>query len=180
MRAPATLTALALLVLATGCAAPAPPAPEPLRRLDAEVRHLPVGAPGPAAAPGTCWGQETAPAVIETVTEHLVARPAEMGPEGQVIRPAIYRSVTRQQIVREREALWFRVLCPAELSPDLVATLQRALAARGLFQGQVTGTLDPATQRALRRFQAARGLESGQLSLGAARELGVAPYGTDG
>jgi uncharacterized protein (DUF2126 family) len=55
----------------------------------------------------------------------------------------------------------------------LFRDLQRALKARGLFPGAVTGVEDAATREATRRFQAARGLDSGTLSLAAARELGI-------
>jgi len=60
------------------------------------------------------------------------------------------------------------------LTPDLVASLQRALTARGLYGGQINGMMDRATRHAVRGYQAPLGLDSGILSLAAARKLGLA------
>ena len=54
-----------------------------------------------------------------------------------------------------------------------VASLQRALKARGFYLQPLTGVLDAHTSEAVRRFQADRGLDSLRLSLAAARELGI-------
>lgn len=54
-----------------------------------------------------------------------------------------------------------------------LASLQRALKARGLYLGEVTGEWNAATAEGVRRFQAERGLDSPRLSLAAARELGL-------
>jgi hypothetical protein len=70
--------------------------------------------------------------------------------------------------------VWFRVPCDAELTPDFVATLQRALQVRGYFAADITGTLDAPTAAAVRRFQAARGFDSAVLTLATAQALGVA------
>ena len=53
---------------------------------------------------------------------------------------------------------------------QFVATLQRALKARGEFNAPITGAWDSATLQALRKFQRARGLDSAQISLQVARE----------
>lgn len=71
---------------------------------------------------------------------------------------------------------WFPALCPAEMTPELVATLQRALAARGLYRGPATGRLDGATRTAIAAWQAPRGLDSTTLSTRAAQELGLIPW----
>jgi len=94
---------------------------------------------------------------------------------GAVTRPALTRSETRQSVVRPRQAIWFPVPCPPEYTPAFIASVQRALKARGLFTAEVTGGIDAATRDAIRRFQAARGLDSDVLSLSAARALGLSP-----
>jgi len=71
-------------------------------------------------------------------------------------------------------ALWFEIPCDAEADPALISALQRALAARGLLDGPVTGTLDTQTRAAIARYQAPLRLRSEVLSLTAARELGLA------
>jgi hypothetical protein len=92
-----------------------------------------------------------------------------------LVQAAVYRSETHQRIVQEREEIWFRAPCAAEWTVDFVATLQRALKARGYYLLPVTGVMDQATSAAVQRFQIERGLDSPRLSLAAARELGIAP-----
>jgi hypothetical protein len=127
----------------------------------------------PGAPQGTCWAKIVSPALLETVTEQVLVEPARLAADGQVETPAIFRTETRQRIVTEREVTWFETPCPAEMTPDLIATLQRALAARGFYDGPVTGQIGPATSAGVRRYQAATGLDSPVLSLAAARALGL-------
>lgn len=68
-----------------------------------------------------------------------------------------------------------RIPCPAELLPGHGAALQRALAARGLYRGPITGQDNPATAAAIRAFQAPLGLDSAILSQRAAQALGLVP-----
>ncbi|MGL6209244.1 MAG: peptidoglycan-binding domain-containing protein, partial [Paracoccaceae bacterium] len=114
-----------------------------------------------------------APAIIETVTEQEVVTPEQRDGAGQIVVPATFRSTTKQRMVQDRQEVWFRTPCADELTVDVVATLQRALKARGLYDQPLTGVIDAETAEAIRRFQAERGLDSPQLSLAAARELGV-------
>ncbi len=141
----------------------------------ADLRAESVRGEMPTAPKGACWASDETPAVIETVIEQIAEAAA---PD----RDAGYRTETRQEIVQPREKIWFRTPCDAALSPDVVATLQRALAARGLYNAPSTGVLDPATRSAIRAFQLPRGLNSDRLSLAAARELGVvaADFGLEG
>lgn len=127
----------------------------------------------PGAAPGTCWGKTETPARIETVTEQVQLAPAETDPAGRVTRPATYATETRQVIVQERVITWFETPCPATLTPDFIASVQRALAARDLYRGPVTARMDARTRAAIRSYQADRGLDSGVLSLDSARGLGL-------
>ena len=145
----------------------------------------PVRAPAPSAVPafmaaaiepdaeGRCWGRDIQPAVIETVTVQEQASPPVLGPDGAVLAPATYRSVIRQQIARERQAVAFETLCPPAYTEDFVESLQRALAARGFYDGPVDGRLDGALDRAVQDFQRAEGPDSPLLSLHAARRLGL-------
>lgn len=130
--------------------------------------------PGPPGArPGSCWGKSIRPAVIETVTEQLLVQPAEMMADGRVISPAIYRTETQQRIVKPRHETWFETPCPDDLTPEFIASLQRALKARGYFRGVVSGAMDGRTRAAIRRYQSEQGLESGILSIETGRELGL-------
>lgn len=141
------------------------------RDLSRELVRLDPGPP--PAGPGICWQGDIIPAVIETVSEQVLETPEQRATDGTVLAPATYRTETRQRIAQEREVVWFRTPCDAELTVEFVASLQRALKARGYHQGPTTGTLDAETSEAVRRYQAERGLDSARLSLGAARQLGL-------
>lgn len=136
---------------------------------DLIVRKEPGPPPGPADA---CWQEDIRPAVIETVTSQVLVQPEKTGPDGTAI-PAVYGTSTSQRIVADRATVWFRAPCPAEMMPEVIATLQRALKARGFYLLPLTGAMDGPTRDAIRRYQTSRGLDSDHLSLAAARELGI-------
>ncbi|MFP7571308.1 peptidoglycan-binding domain-containing protein [Marivita sp. S2033] len=130
-------------------------------------------APPAGVSPESCWVRDVAPAEIETVTRQIEVAPVQTTPDGQVINPARYRTEIAQVIVRERQELIFETPCPDALTPELVSTLQRALEARGLYRGAITGTMDVPTRLAVRRYQSASRLPSGLLSIQSARTLGL-------
>ncbi len=150
-------------------------APEAPSRGDfsAEIVDL-GGRAGPPASPeGACWQADIRPAVIETVTEQRLVSREVRAADGRVVTPAVFASETHQRIVQDRGTVWFRSPCPAEMTPDFIATVQRALKARGLYLLPLTGSLDAPTRAAIGRYQRARGLDSDHLSLAAARDLGI-------
>ena len=130
---------------------------------------------GPAgAAPGSCWGRTVSPAVIETVTEQVQVQPAQISSTGEIQALPIYRTETRQKIVTPRQDNWFETPCTDQLNVDFVATLQRALEARGLYSGEISGMYDDRTRAAMRRYQIAEGgPDSPVLALTTARSLGL-------
>lgn len=140
--------------------------------LASEVITLKHAGP-PNSKDGECWTSDTSPAVIETTSEQQLVTPEQRDADGNVTAAATYRSNTQTRMVRDRHEIWFRAPCPELVTPDFVATLQRALKARGYYLLPLTGEMDAPTAEALRRFQADRGLDSPVLSLGAARELGL-------
>ena len=169
----ATLLVLAGLILGA-CKAPGSYVPEAPTRANLSAELVRLDKPGPPQGPeGACWASDITPMVVETVTEQVVVSAEKIGPDGTVISPASYRTETHQKIVQEREEIWFRSPCPEEWTVDFVATLQRALKARGYYLLPVSGALDQPTQEAVHRFQIDRGLDSPQLSLAAAQELGI-------
>lgn len=135
--------------------------------------------PPPGAAPGTCWAQDTSPAVVETVTEQILVSPAELADDGTVTRPASYRTETAQKIVQERRVTRFQVPCRTQLTPEFNASVQRALKARGLYRGPINGQLDRGTRAAIRRFQKPQGFDSDILSIAGARQLGLIAVARD-
>lgn len=132
-----------------------------------------------AHANETCWAEAKLPAEYETVTEHRLIRPELRNAAGEVARPAEYRTYRVTRIVHPGTRVPFRVMCPAALTDDFVVSLQRALAARGYYQGGPSGRLDQATRKALRAFQGERGLPSGEVALATAQILGLVPYDTN-
>lgn len=127
------------------------------------------------ASPDSCWTRDVEPAIIETVTEQVVVQPPELGRDGRVRQAGVYHTETRQQIVRPRRESWFQIPCPEQMTPAFVASLQRALQARGLYHGAISGGMDVPTRRAIRRFQTSRGMETAEITLDGARALGLSP-----
>jgi hypothetical protein len=157
------------LLGACGVAAPPPPA-----LADLSGAALPRTGPTPPAGPdGACWAPEILPARIETVTAQVLASPARTAADGTVLEPASFRTETRQKIVAERRDVWLEVPCDGVLTPGFVASLQRALKARGFYEGAPTGTLDDPTRAAVRVWQRSVGLDSAILSQAGARALGL-------
>ena len=139
----------------------------------APLRVESFASPPPGSDPNSCWGKDVSPAVLETVTEDILVQPAQVSSDGTVLSEPVYKRETRQAIVTERRELWFETPCQDQLTPDIIASLQRALKARGLYQGVLSGHMDAPTRAAIRRFQAREGLDSSILSLWAARKLGL-------
>lgn len=169
LRAAIAIGAAALL---TACFADTAPRAEVLR-----AREVPNAPPG--ADPESCYARYSTPAIIETVTEQVLVQPPQIAADGTVSYPAVYRTETRQNIVRERRELWFETLCEEELTSDFISSLQRALQVRQYFNGPITGRMDSRTRRAIRAYQSAQGVESDILSLAAARLLGLKEVALD-
>ncbi len=127
----------------------------------------------PGASPGTCWGRTVSPAVIETVTNQVQVKPAQVNSDGTIGAPPVYRTEARQQIVSQRVDNWFETPCPEALSAEFNSSLQRALSVRGYYIGQINGKMDAGTRAAVQAFQRLDGPDSGVLSLATARKLGL-------
>jgi hypothetical protein len=168
-----------LAALALVACAPRPDVARPLTDDLARETVVRSGETPPKDPEGACWASESLPAVYQTVTQQTLVSPEVRDGEGNVVSPASYRSVSKLSQINPARDIWFRTPCPQEMSLSFVATLQRALKARGYYMAEVTGTLDAATSEALRRYQAERGLDSAQLSLAAAKGLGLATTALD-
>ena len=126
------------------------------------------------ASTGTCFTRDTTPAVIETVTEQIMVQPAQVHSDGTVLSPAIFRTVTRQRILRERREVEFETPCAGVMTPEFRASVQRALLARGYYRGPIDGDLTGQTASAIERFQADQGdVATATLTLQSARSLGL-------
>ena len=168
LRSIGLLTALALASCGPRIAVEAP------RQGDLAAEAIQTFGAGPPEGPeGTCWAHDLIPAVYETVTEQTLVTAEVRDAAGKVVTPAAYRSVSQLRVVNERRDIWFAAPCPEAMTVDFLATLQRALKARGYYTLPLSGEMDPATKEALRRYQADHGLDSPLLSLAAARDLGL-------
>lgn len=163
---------LALALILGACAQPVPDEPATRGEFSAELVRRASDAPpdGPSDA---CWANDEMPAVIETVTEQVLVAPEQRTADGTITQAAIFTTNVDQRMVQEREVVWFQTPCAATVDADFLASLQRALKARGYYLDEVTGQMDAATRNALRRFQSERGLDSETLSMAAARDLGL-------
>lgn len=139
----------------------------------ANIDPISLATAPPGAAPGTCWGKTVTPAVVETVSRKVQLQPAQISSDGRVQAPPIYKTETRQEVVKPRRENWYEIICDAEITPDFIASLQRALEARGFYRGAITGQLDTRTRAAIGRFQQSEGLNSKALSIAGARKLGL-------
>ncbi len=173
---PTTVLAAVLALAACGGDGGGPGLPDVARLAEPEPART-RAEPPPGHDPSACYGKDATPAIYETVTEQVMLQPASVSTDGKVLYPAVYKTETRQAIVRERRELWFEIPCDDRLTPDFIASLQRALAARGHYRGPVDGEMTARTRRAIRAFQKPQGLDSAILSMAAARQLGLVAYG---
>jgi hypothetical protein len=125
-----------------------------------------------------CRIRYTAPAIVETVTKHVLVKPETVGIDPQsgqsvVTSPAIYRTETEQKIVRARHEDWVETICTKDQSVIFIQSLQRALAARGYYRGVITGVMDADTKRALRKAQKSRGINASEVTLDLAESYGL-------
>lgn len=136
-------------------------------------------APPAGADPAACWSKATAPAQIATVTHKVLLQPAEIGPNGKVISPPVYRTEAQPKVIAPRQQTWFETPCPPAYTPEFIASIQRALQARGHYRGPITSAMDKRTKAAIRRFQREQALNSAVLSTASARMLGLVAVVTE-
>lgn len=151
--------------------------------LQSGVTNVPEGATllAPGDRPeggreGACYGKDVTPAVIETVTESKQVSPAIFATDGAtIISPPRYETITKQVIAVDRQVYYFEVPCPDALTPEFIASVQRALAARKLYHDPISGVMDRPTRSAIRAFQLPD-FNSEVLTLETARKLGLVAF----
>lgn len=163
--------ALAAVLVLANCTTLTPVTRDQPPQLYTPPRAAPVD-----AAEGTCWDKTETPALVKTVTEDVLVQPAQISSTGTLQSLPVYRSQTRQVILQERQIRWFQILCDADLTPDYVASVQRALALRNLYKGEVNGKMSPQTRAAIKAFQkeqAVSAADHATLTVEGARKLGL-------
>jgi hypothetical protein len=128
------------------------------------------------AGENTCWDKIETPAIVQSVTENVLIAPAKISESGTIQAPPLYRQRHKQIIVKERGEQWIQILCAHDLTPEFVASLQRAFIARNYMQSAVTARLDAPTIKAIARYQAEQNIPAKDpktLTIEAARALGL-------
>lgn len=95
--------------------------------------------------------------MIETVTEQVIVSPEMRDAAGQITAPATFRSKTAQRMVQDRLDVWFRAPCPDQMDVAFIASLQRALKARGLLGAAISGSYDAPTAEPCAAFRPTAG-----------------------
>jgi len=168
---PHPLTRLSCLVVLMGCATSN--APVALRTLATQDQIQTFPAIPRDASPDQCWGTEVIPAKTAPRVVQVESIPAETDASGRITRPAIFRDELRQEVTSPAQNLWFEVPCPTDLTPAFWSSVQRALAARGLYSGPISGREDAPTRAAIAAYQDSLGLAAPALSRRAAETLGL-------
>ncbi len=160
--------AVTLLLVFGACAGPdveppPPPAAIPIIQ-QADIQTM---------ADGRCFSLDPGRPQFQTITQQVLVEPEVRAADGTITRPAIFRNVDQQiQVIRDNPPR-FEVVCPQDLSQSFVASLQRALAARGAYGGAINGLIDDGTKAAIREFQAKDGPYSSNLAVRTAQTLGL-------
>jgi hypothetical protein len=102
-----------------------------------------------------------------------LVQPEKRNTAGQLVSPAQYGTTRTQTIAKPRSVTKIDAVCPEDLTPEFIASLQRAFQARGLFSSTITGSMDTPTRHAILNFQTVRGIESATVMKATAQELGL-------
>ncbi|SPF81064.1 peptidoglycan-binding domain-containing protein [Pseudoprimorskyibacter insulae] len=127
----------------------------------------------PTATGAVCWASKVVPAEYGYVMGQVQVVQAERAADGRVVTPPVYRNQPVPKVVKPRSEIRFQTPCPDQQTPQFIATLQRALFARGYYKGRINGQMDKPTRDAILHYQQRQGLNSDQLSMDTARDLGV-------
>lgn len=154
------------LYIAAGCSTSPPVDPDPQAALFSfgEIE---------TAADGRCFGNTRGTDSFETVVNQVEVLPENRTASGTLINPAIMRNEATRIRVPSEETVRFETICPPRYTEPFVLSLQRALAARGAYNGAINGQLDAETSRAIQLFQLTRGINSALLATATAQELGL-------
>ena len=120
-----------------------------------------------------CYFEKITPAEISTQVKTRLVQPEKRNTAGQLVSPAQYETTRTQTITKARSITKIDAVCPEALTPEFIASLQRAFKALGLFSSTITGSMDNSTRRAILNFQTVRGVKSAIVMKATAQELGL-------
>ena len=119
-----------------------------------------------------CYFEKITPAEISTQVKTRLVQPEKRNTAGQLVSPAQYETTRTQTITKTRSVTKIDAVCPQDMTPEFIASLQR----RGLFSSTITGSIDTSTRRAILNFQTVRGVASATVMQANAKELGLVVF----
>ena len=112
------------------------------------------------------------PAEVKKVTVRELVRPAT---KKEIKIPAEYTTVSRQRLITPEKIVWRRIVCTAQMTPELITNIQTKLKEKGVDPGELNGQLSDATKAALVNYQAQHSLAQGGLTYEFLNHLGITP-----
>ncbi len=110
------------------------------------------------------------PAQYTTIKVTTVVKPAEVK---RVQIPAQYREVTKREMVSPSRVVWKRVVCKSSITSGTIIELQKALKAKGLYNGPIDGIVGSMTRAAVKEYQRANNLPVGGITYQVLKSLGI-------
>jgi len=110
-----------------------------------------------------CYFEKITPAKISTQVETRLVQPEKRNTAGQLVSPAQYETTRTQTITKPRSVTKIDAVCPEDMTPEFITSLQWAFQARELFSSTITGSMDMSTRRAILNFQTEGGSQAQQL-----------------
>ncbi|NCZ64915.1 MAG: peptidoglycan-binding protein [Rhodobacteraceae bacterium] len=120
-----------------------------------------------------CYFEKITPAEISTQVEPRLVQSEKRNTTGHLVSPAQYEITRTQTIIKPRSVTKIDAVCPEDMTPEFITSLQRAFQARGLFFSTITGAMDTPTRRAILNFQTVRGVSSETVTKATAQALGL-------
>jgi len=97
----------------------------------------------------------------QTVQVERLIAPAS---ERRITIPARTKTVNTQVITSPAKIEWRQVICQADMTRELVTSLQRALKNKGFDPGPIDGFIGQGTMRAVERYQIDEGIDRGGIT----------------
>ena len=112
----------------------------------------------------------TVPARYQTIQVEELVSPAS---ERRITIPARKKTVTTQVQTSPAKVEWRQVICKANLTRNLVTSLQRALKREGFDPGPIDGLFGKSTVRAIELYQIQEGIDRGGITFEVLKKLKV-------
>jgi regulator of extracellular matrix RemA (YlzA/DUF370 family) len=110
------------------------------------------------------------PARYTTVRIKKLIQPAS---ERRIAIPATYKTITKKKKIAEGYAKWVPIVCQSSINSTMITQVQRALKAKGFYNGPIDGIWGAASKSATRAYQKAKGLPVAGLSMATMQSLGI-------